>query len=177
MSELDEFMKREKPKRKSKLADYNKEIVSLKKNGYTIKQTHSYLTSIKKIEVNMEYLARHIRNLDLEKIEIFNESKQETAKPEPKKETLVQVVALKKIDQQQQEEKKDTATDADDILNYKADKDEDDMTPEELKIHRQKQIARSNAMMDKLKESPDYGKKKEVPVWQPTKMFADESTS
>lgn len=76
MSELDEFMKREKPKRKSKLADYNKEILALKKNRYTIKQIHSYLTSVKKIEVNMEYLARHIRNLDLE---IFNESK-----PEPK---------------------------------------------------------------------------------------------
>lgn len=83
MSELDEFMKREKPKRKSKLADYNKEILALKKNRYTVKQIHSYLTGVKKIEVNMEYLARHIRNLDLE---IFNESK-----PEPKAKVAVTV--------------------------------------------------------------------------------------
>lgn len=171
MSELDEFMKREKPKRKSKLADYNKEIMALKKNGYTIKQIYSFLTSIKKIEVNMEYLARHIRKLDLEKIENFNESKQEAPKPEPKKETTVQTVALKKIDQQQEE--KIAANDVDDIINYKAEKDEDDMTADELKIHRKKQSARAAAMMNKLKESPDYGKKRIIPEWQPTPMFVN----
>ncbi len=171
MSAASEFMKRNKPLRKSKLADYQNDINILLTSSYTVAQVHEFLIT-EKVEVSRDYLYRYCQKIRSTPIVIESE-KQEAPKPESKKETPVQVVALKKMDQQQ-EEKKDaaTATDADDIINYVADKDEDDMTADEMKIHRKKESAKAVALMNKLKESPDYGKKRIIQVWKPTEKFA-----
>ncbi len=164
MAAIDKFIQNNQPKRKSKLADYQNDIIRLIDLKYTVAQIHDFLVVVK-VEVSRDYLYKYIQKLKNNPALI--ESIKEVVLPEPKKETPIKSAAVKKMDNE--EEKK--VANADDIINYEADKDEDDMTADELKIHRQKQSARTSAMLNKLKENPDYGKERIVQEWKPTVKF------
>ena len=57
-----EFMRKNRPKRKSKLKDFDEDIKILIENKYTISQIYDYLFS-KKVEVSKDYLYVYCRKL------------------------------------------------------------------------------------------------------------------
>ena len=114
--DLEDFIKSNKPKRKSKLSMHDKEIKTLIENGFTVPQIHEYLT-LQKIEISLKYLYRYtlklkkntsISSLEIEeipsnpKLEPKQEEQEEEYK-EPEKEIDPVFVALNKL---QEENKK-----------------------------------------------------------------------
>jgi len=114
--DLEDFIKSNKPKRKSKLSMHDKEIKTLIENGFTVPQIHEYLT-LQKIEISLKYLYRYtlklkkntsISSLEIEEIPSNPKSEpkkedQEKEYKEPEKEIDPVFVALNKL---QEENKK-----------------------------------------------------------------------
>ena len=84
---LEDFIKSSKPKRKSKLSMYDKEIKTLIENGFTVPQIYEYLT-LQKIEISLKYLYRYTlklkKNTSISSLEI--EETLSKPKSEPKQE-------------------------------------------------------------------------------------------
>lgn len=103
---LEDFIKSSKPKRKSKLSMYDKEIKTLIENGFTVPQIYEYLT-LQKIEISLKYLYRYTlklkKNTSISSLEIEetlskpkSEPKQEEKK-EDEKPKVDAVAAYKKL--------------------------------------------------------------------------------
>ncbi len=96
---LEDFIKNRKPKRKSKLSMYDKEIKTLIKNGFTVPQIHEYLT-LKKVEISLKYLYRYTlklkKNTSISSLEI--EEILSKPKSKPKQEEKEEYQEKAKVD-------------------------------------------------------------------------------
>ena len=111
--DLEDFIKSNKPKRKSKLSMHDKEIKTLIENGFTVPQIHEYLT-LQKIEISLKYLYRYTlklkKNTSISSLEIEEipsnpkleqkQKEQEKQKDEDEKPKVDPFEALRKLEEE-----------------------------------------------------------------------------
>jgi hypothetical protein len=65
MKPIDKFKKSCKVVKNSKLSEFNDDILKLLDNGYMTKQIHEYLTVHREISVDLSYLYKYIKKLQV----------------------------------------------------------------------------------------------------------------